>query len=316
MNLSQKIAKNFACELCDYLSSNKYDFQKHVKTKKHKIRELATFSTNLATKIAKKSQEHNFHCENCYKTYKDKTGLWRHKKKCLKIINETTETYENEEFEKVLSDNELTDKEIIMKLLKQNNDFKDMLCEQNKALIEIATKNSSVISNSMINSHNKTFNLQVFLNETCKDAMNLMEFVDSLQLQLSDLENVGKNGFVKGISNIIVQNLKALDITKRPVHCSDYKREIMYVKEDNQWFNDTKETEENQKLKNAIKQIAHKNICMIPQWKAKFPDCVFSDSKKSDQYNHIIYESMDQNEINTEKIIKNIAKEVLIEKKM
>jgi hypothetical protein len=191
-----------------------------------------------------------------------------------------------------------------------------MLFEQNKVLMEMATKNNSVISNSMVNSNNKTFNLQVFLNETCKDAMNLMEFVDSLQLQLSDLENVGKTGFVKGISNIIVQNLKALDVTKRPVHCSDYKREIMYVKEDNQWFNDTKETEENQKLKKAIKQIAHKNICMIPEWKAKYPDCVFSDSKKSDQYNYIIYESMDQNDVNADKIIKNIAKEVIIDKKL
>jgi hypothetical protein len=144
--------------------------------------------------------------------------------------------------------------------------------------------------------------------------MNIMDFVNSIKLQLTDLENVGKNGFVAGISNIIMKNLKALDVTKRPVHCSDQKREIMYVKDENQWFNDSKEQPNNKKLTNAIKQIAHKNICMIPEWKAKYPDCIYSDSKKSDQYNHIMYESMDYNELNSEKIIKKIAKEVIIEK--
>jgi len=311
MNLSPKIARFFECKTCDYNTSKICDYKKHVNTIKHKKRLSATFSTNLSPKVAEKSPDHDFLCNMCNKTYKDKTGLWRHKKKCAKNITETSLIVNEDEY----LNPDLTDKDIIMKLLKQNDEFKDLLFEQNKVLMEMASKNNSVISNNMINSNNKTFNLQVFLNETCKDAMNLMEFVDSLQLQLSDLENVGKNGFVKGISNIIVQNLKALDITKRPVHCSDYKREIMYVKEDNQWFNDTKETEENQKLKKAINRIAYKNICMIPEWKAKYPDCVFSESNKSDQYNHIIYESMDQNDANAEKIIKNIAKEVIIDKK-
>jgi hypothetical protein len=166
----------------------------------------------------------------------------------------------------------------------------------------------------MINCNNKTFNLQFFLNETCKDAMNITDFVDSLKIQLSDLENVGKNGFVAGISNIIVKNLKALDITRRPVHCSDQKREVMYVKNDNQWFNDSKESPENQMLKSVIKQVVHKNICMISEWKAKYPDCIYADSRKSDLYNHIIYESMDNNEANSEKIIKRIAKEIVINK--
>ena len=288
----EKGSEKFCCENCDFFTSRKSQYNRHISTLKHK-------------RIIMDNEKvpHVYSCENCEKKYNYLSGLCKHKKKCSKELIQT------------IIENDLTDKEIILKLLKQNSEFKDMLFEQNKVLLEMSTKNNPVISNSMINSHNKTFNMQVFLNETCKDAMNLMEFVDSLQLQFSDLENVGKNGFVKGISNIIVQNLKALDVTKRPVHCSDYKREIMYVKEDNQWFNDTKETEENQKLKKAINQIAHKNICMIPEWKAKYPDCVFSDSKKSDQYNYIIYESMDQNDVNTEKIIKNIAKEVVINKK-
>jgi hypothetical protein len=166
----------------------------------------------------------------------------------------------------------------------------------------------------MVNSNNKTFNLQVFLNETCKDAMNLTDFVNSLQIQLSDLEKVGKEGFVNGITNIIVKNLKALDVTMRPVHCSDQKREVVYVKDDNEWHNDSKELPENQKLKKAIKQVVHKNICMIPEWKKMYPDCIYAESRKSDLYNHIIYESMDHNETNSEKIIKKIAKEVVIDK--
>jgi hypothetical protein len=163
------------------------------------------------------------------------------------------------------------------------------------------------------NSHNKTFNLQVFLNETCKDAMNIMDFVDSLQIQLSDLENVGRNGFVAGISDIILKNLKALDITQRPIHCSDQKREIVYVKDDNVWHNDTKEQPENQKLKKAIKYIAHKNTCLIKEWKAKYPDCGQSASRKSDLYNKIVYESMSLDNANAEKIIKRIAKEIGID---
>jgi hypothetical protein len=198
-------------------------------------------------------------------------------------------------------------------LMKENSELKKMIIDVCKTMqpINNTLTNSNNISNNHNNSNNKTFNLQFFLNETCKDAMNLVDFVESIKLQLSDLENVGKNGFVQGISNIIVNNLKALDVTKRPVHCSDFKREVMYVKDDDQWC---KEESENKKLKKAINHVAHKNICLISDWKAKYPDCVFSDSNKSDQYNHIIYESMDQNDVNAEKIIKKIAKEVVIEK--
>jgi hypothetical protein len=146
--------------------------------------------------------------------------------------------------------------------------------------------------------------------------MNIMDFVDSLNLQLTDLENIGKLGFVEGLSNIIVRNLKELDITKRPLHCSDLKREVLYIKDENKW---EKENEENKKLKKAIKHIAHKNCKLIPEWKEQNPDCVFSNSKKSDQYNQIVIESMGSglnidDELSENKIIKKIAKEVMIEK--
>jgi hypothetical protein len=170
--------------------------------------------------------------------------------------------------------------------------------------------------NNNINSNNKTFNLHLFLNETCKDAMNIMDFVDSLKLQISDLENVGKLGFVDGLSSIIVKSLKQLDITKRPLHCSDLKRDVLYIKDEDKW---EKENEENKKLKQAIKHIAHKNCKLIPEWKAKNPDCMYSTSAKSDEYNKIVLESMggepyiDVDSCES-KIIKKITKEVVIDK--
>jgi len=202
--------------------------------------------------------------------------------------------------------------------VKENTEFKEMLIEQNKMIMKVYEKEASTTGSICnINSHNKTFNLNVFLNEQCKDAMNITDFVDSLQLQLSDLENVGKLGFVEGISNIIIKNLKALDITKRPIHCSDPKRETVYIKDDNKW---EKESEEKQKLRKVIKRVAYKNTKMLPLFRAKHPDCGKSESKYSDQYNKLIVESMGGggrggNDVEKEnKIIKNIAKQVVIEK--
>ena len=176
-------------------------------------------------------------------------------------------------------------------------------------------KNGINNNNSNNNSHNKTFNLQFFLNETCKDAMNIMDFVDSIKLQLSDLEKVGKCGFVEGISNIIVQNLNSLDETKRPVHCTDSKREVMYVKDEDKW---EKENETKVKLRKAIKNVAYKNTKMLSEFRTKHPDCLKSESKYSDKYNKLVMEAMggkgDNDSEKEDKIIKNIAKEVTIDK--
>jgi len=165
------------------------------------------------------------------------------------------------------------------------------------------------------NSNNKTFNLQFFLNETCKDAMNISEFIENISLQLSDLENIGQLGYVEGISKIIIKNLKALDIEKRPVHCSDIKREIMYVKDQDKW---EKENDEKQKIKQVISSVVSKNLGLLPAFQNKYPECMKSDSKKSDEYNQIIMETMGgvpgSGEKNKEKIIRKIAREVVIDK--
>ena len=189
-----------------------------------------------------------------------------------------------------------------------------MLIEQNKTIIELSKNSSMTNCNNTTNSHNKSFNLNFFLNETCKDAMNIMEFVDSLKLQLSDLENVGKLGFVEGISKIIVSNLKSLDETKRPVHCTDSKREIMYVKDEDKWEKD----EEQKKMHKMVRKVADKNARMLPKFKEAHPDCLKSSSRYSDQYNKIIMEAMggrgDNDFEKEEKIIKKVSKEVTVEK--
>ena len=294
-DLHPKKPAKLNCVDCDFKCFYNRDLQRHYNTKKHKNNFFAKNDNEFYLNLP--NQKYN--CEICDKIFSDRAGLWRHKKKCSnheKIIYE---------------DNTLNEKEIIITLLQQNNQLQNQIIELCK------DKSVTNINNTgaHINSHNKTFNLQFFLNETCKDAMNIMDFVDSIKLQLSDLESVGKLGYVEGISNIIVKNLKALDENKRPVHCTDKKRETIYIKDEDKW---EKEDEENLKLRKVIKRIACKNQNLIPSFKEAHPDCGKYHSKFSDQYNKIIVESMGgsgDNDLEKEdKIIKNIAKNVYIHK--
>jgi hypothetical protein len=286
-----KSCHKFYCDFCDYGTSKKSSYNDHVLTLKHK--KSTIFNENLP-KICS-----DVTCENCGKKYKDKSGLWRHNKKCFKKEEKEPEKGKKEEISE-----EPTDKELIMLLIKENSELKNMMME----VIKNGTNNTT-------NSHNKTFNLQVFLNETCKDAMNIMDFVDSIKIQLSDIESIGELGYVNGMSKLIIKHLNALDENMRPVHCSDPKRDSLYVKDKNVW---EKEDPDNKKIKKAIKYISHKNICALPEWKAKYPDCIYSDSNKSDQYNHIILEAMggsgDNDAEKADKIVKKIAKVVIIDK--
>jgi hypothetical protein len=293
--------KYYYCKICQYKSSHKNDFTKHLSTVKHIKNEHLDKCFHDFQKPTQyiPGNSDDFACENCCKKYKTNSGLWKHKKTCQKLNSPPAFAVNVESIDNKDS--------IILSLLNQNKELQNQILELCK------DRNNVIINNN--NSNNKTFNLHLFLNEQCKDAMNIMDFVDSLKLQLVDLENVGKLGFIEGISNIIVKNLKAMDIHKRPVHCSDAKRETLYVKDENKW---EKENDEKIKIKKAIKYVANKNIKMIPEWKEKYPDCVYSDSMKSDEYNKIIIESMggvgDNNEMSDSKIIKKIAKEVIIEK--
>jgi len=195
-------------------------------------------------------------------------------------------------------------------LIKETAEFKTLMIEQQNMMLEVIKNGTNNNNNNTTNSHNKAFNLNFFLNETCKDAMNIMDFVDSIKLQLCDLERVGEFGFVDGISNIIIKNLKELDVTERPIHCTDKKREVLYVKDENKWEKD----EEKNKMKKAIKRVANKNIRLLPSFKEKYPDCNKSTSNHSDQYNKIIVESMDTDADSENKIIAKISKEVIVKK--
>ena len=206
---------------------------------------------------------------------------------------------------------------MILELVKSNGDLQKQVLEVSLLREKNNTNINNTINNNSINnnSNNKTFNLQVFLNETCKDAMNIMDFVDSIKIQLSDIESIGELGFVNGMSKLIIKNLNALDENMRPIHCNDPKRDSLYVKDANVW---EKEDPDNKKIKNAIKYIAHKNICALPKWREKYPGCGYSESKRGNQYNHIVIEAMggsgDNDEEKADKIIKKIAKEVTINK--
>ena len=283
-------APKFYCESCDYGTCRKSNYDEHLLTAKHK---KSTFS-NLCQPNFQQIQQSKFTCENCNKEYKDKSGLWRHNKKCSEpqISNKSPEVSQ----------------ELILTIIKQNSELQNTIIEMSK---NINTTNSH---NNTNNSHNKTFNLQFFLNETCKNAMNITDFVDSIKLQLSDLINVGEIGYVEGLSNIITKNLNALDVTQRPVHCTDKKREVLYVKDENKW---EKEDEAKNKIRKVIKRVMIKNQRLLPEYKEKYPDYNKSSSKISDQYNTIIIESMGgrgDNDLEKEnKIIKNITKVTTID---
>ena len=209
----------------------------------------------------------------------------------------------------------MCDKDLIMMLVKENSEFKNMMMEQQTLMMEVIKNGTHNTMINTTNSHNKAFNLNFFLNETCKNAMNITEFVDSINLQLCDLEKVGEIGYVEGISNIIIKNLNALDETKRPLHCTDKKRETIYIKNEGQW---EKEDDNKSKLKKLITKVSNKNIKLISQFREKYPECKKSESSISDKYNKMIIEAMggpgDNNLEKEEKIIRNIAKEVTINK--
>jgi hypothetical protein len=297
---SPKISKIFFCETCNYKCCKQSEYNKHILTAKHKILHQPAPVTCHPISIEK-----TYNC-NCGKIYKHSSTLYTHKKKCQFVTN--TPNYE-EEIIKI--EHDTTDKELIMILIKENSELKNMMME----VIKTGTHNTTTHNTTHTNSHNKTFNLQFFLNETCKDAMNITDFVNSIQLQLSDLVRVGESGYVDGISNIIIKNLKQLDITKRPVHCTDKKREVLYVKDEDKW---EKEDPENKIIRKAIKKVSHKNILMLPHFKDAHPDCSKSDSKYSDQYNKIMVESFggpgDDDDKKEDKIIKNLTKTIVIER--
>ena len=320
-----KNAENFYCQYCDFKCFKKSDWDRHIVRPKHLKNENDNENGKNDNEKEPKNALAQYVC-SCGKYYRHASGLSRHKNAriCTPIQNQETSNnliIEDESDVKLLTNLVLEVVKQNQELINQNNESQKQNQELQKQFVELCKNgvNNNTMTNcnnnSINNSNNKSFNLNFFLNETCKDAMNIMDFVDSLKLQLSDLESVGRLGYVEGISNIIVKNLKALDVHKRPVHCSDSKREVMYIKDGDKW---EKEDEDKQKLRKVIKKVASKNQRLIPKYKEVHPDYGKSSSKCSDQYNKIIVESMggsgDNDEEKEDKIIKKIAKNVVIDK--
>ena len=298
---------NYICILCDFNCSKPRDWSRHLATSKHKIR---------TTTNEKPSKSPSTYSCKCGKKYKHASSLWNHQQKCQTTPHPIVDA----------SNNFVIDKELVMLMIKENSELKNMMLEEHKStqqmmlttqnqIMEVLKTGTHNTTTTNTNSHNKTFNLQFFLNETCKNAMNIMDFVDSLKLQLNDLERMGEIGFVNGMSNIIIKNLQSMDVTERPVHCTDHKREVIYVKDADKW---DKEDDSKPKLRKAIKHIAHKNAKLIGEFKTKHPDYCKSASKISTQYNTMVIEAMggigSNDSCNENKIIKRISKEIMVDK--
>ena len=301
-----ELCPRFSCKYCDYNTDKKSSYDNHIVSNRHK---RITNGLQMGQNYAQIMPE-TFIC-TCGKQYKHRQGLWKHKKKCTNI---TIQDLANEEKQQ----------QLIEYLLKENSEFKQLMIdqhnqmlEQNKHMIEMA-KNAGHNTNNSHNTtnNNQSFNLQFFLNEQCKDALNLSDFVSSVTMELSDLEETGRLGYVEGVSRIINKNLNKLDVYKRPIHCSDLKRETLYIKNDDEW---KKEGDGNSVIIKAIKDVANENIKQIGEWRKEHPGCSEADSNKNDMYLKIVSNAMsgatrEEQMTNYEKIVSKIAKEVVIVK--
>ena len=294
---AEKMPTFFYCQNCDFKCSKNSNYKTHLLTAKHQR------LTNSCQKMPKNAN--NLECI-CGKNYKHISSLCKHKKICpdIKQYNNTTENTEVPELN--------TNENLIQHLLKENSDFKNLIMELVKKDF-ITNNNNNTINN--VNSNN-SFNLNVFLNDTCKEAMNMSEFVDMIAIQMSDLENFAHMDYANGVSKILLKNLNNLDTNQRPIHCSDLKRETIYIKENDCW---TKETDDKPNLKSAIKQIAFKNIKHINEWVKENPGCQDPRTKQNVKYNKIVMNSMsggtvEEQQDNINKIVKNVTKAVVIDK--
>ena len=300
--ITSKYIAFYECKNCDFKCSKKGDWNRHILTSKH---------TKLTVSDAQVTQNTSHYvCEICDKIYRSRNGLWVHKQKCSEKISELKKDLANEEKQQ----------ELIEYLLKENSEFKQLMLEQNKSVLLLAEKvgntNNSHNTTNSNNCINNNFNIQFYLNETCKNAMNIMDFVSQLQVGINDLEETSRLGFAEGISKIFIKGLKQINVNDRPIHCSDAKRETIYIKSNNEW---NKEGEDKLLLTNAIKHVANKNMKQIFEWTKEHPEYNDPDSRENDRYLQIVSESMcgstkEETNKNYNKIIKNIVKETIIDK--
>lgn len=313
----QKNMQKFYCKKCDYSCSRKFLWEQHLATQKHNRQRQAT-----PTKKPKNNEQGEFICELCGKEYNQRSGLWRHKKTCGEkknknkikkkaVINISDANIEN----KVIKD--LENENVELKSFMEK--MMDGIYNDTKVKTEMMEqmKEQSKIIQEMIprigNNNNNRFNINVFLNEQCKNAINLSDFIESLQIRLGDLIYTKDNGLIEGVSNVFVNALNQLDTFHRPIHCTDIKRETLYIKENNEWERDDKK----EHIKNAIIDVANKQRNTIKEWEDQHPNWENTD-KGRDEYIKIVQSAMkDVSDSPSEnKIIKNIVKETVISKEV
>ena len=305
----KKKRTEYLCECCNFSTYVKRDYNNHMYTKKHQDKQNKN-----------SDNDESFVCNICNKEYKNRSGLWKHykdgkdgKKKC-KPLKENKKEANDDLKNKINNDNPVRsiNYDLVTELLKQNNELQ-------KQIIELA-KEPRVVNNYQQNNNNNTtnnqFNLNMFLNEDCKNALNIDDFMDSLQLTVEDLEQTGELGFVQGITRIFLKGLKELEVTQRPIHCTDTKRETMYIKDQDKW---NKETTDKKLMGQAVKNVENKNLKMIHVWREDHPDYLRSNTKDNDEYIKIFKSSLgsvdDEGKRMYEKIIRNVLKEVFIDRK-
>ena len=311
----QKQLQEYDCKFCDFITSKKSNYLSHITTAKHK----KLTSVNIVNNVI----NDDFLCPICSKSYSSRVGLWSHKKKCF-----PAKTAEPISPDHISCETILPSTSIILDLIKENNEFKSLLIEQMKEnkeqqkenkdlmnkMVEI-TQQQMVIPTSVTNNNttnnNHTFNLNLFLNETCKDAMNIQEFIDNIKITFDDLLTIGNDGFVNGLSEILVKRLLDLEVTKRPIHCTDSKRETIYLKEADTWNKDEKG---NKRLKDVIETVENKNYHRLAEWCAENPDSRINNTPNNLLRDKIYLQTLQGDDKTRDKIIKNISKEITVDK--
>jgi hypothetical protein len=314
INNTPKNADIYVCDKCNFKCSKKCDWTRHVTTRKHN---MEIIGNNWKSK--------NAECIHCCKIFKSVSGLWKHRKKCNQEINTST-------LKSSSNNNNAPDMNVVMVLLKQNQDFKELMIGQSKQIQEQQEENQELqkqllyavkdqnisyntTHNNTVTNNNQKFNLNFFLNTTCKDAMNMSEFIENIEIDFKDIENIGRNGYISGMTDMILSRIQELDVTKRPLHCTDLKRETMYIKDNDEW---TKDTPENSKLHKTIKYVAKRNYATIPLWREKHPECQDWNNPQYDfcvdMMRNILGDIGNEQIRLDNKVIKNLSRHILVDK--
>ena len=284
----------FICELCDFVSSKESNLHKHFSTRKHhgNVMEIVLSSKKMPKNA---TTPHDYGCVNCDRKFTTNSGLWKHKKVCINAVSASENKENKEDIAKLTA--------LITQLMTQNTEL----------IKKIGTTNNITTNNNTNNiNKSKNFNIQFFLNETCKDALNISEFVESLKITLEDLDFSRKNGLVSGITDVMIKGLKQLDVTKRPIHCTDKKRETMYIKDKEKWEKD----ETHEKMKNTIIQIAKKERNALTEWVDENPNWMETESKQIEYLTIMrnVCEPIEDYDKNNKKIIRNLTANVFVDK--